>query len=122
MKYQPESRKLSLTSVSRLDGSPQIGQGTLTQSSTWASGEEHGQLRLGHADGAVDGAVDDRQRRSPVPLSRDDPVAKPELDVAATGAARLEHIDHTRPALRGRRAVERTRVDHGPLPHPGRRR
>src|SRR5438132_11977177 len=38
-KYQPESRNVSLTSVSRRAGSPHLGHGTLTHSSTVASGD-----------------------------------------------------------------------------------
>ena len=39
MKYQEESTKVSIVSVSRFAGPPQLGQSTLTQSSAAASGE-----------------------------------------------------------------------------------
>jgi hypothetical protein len=39
MKYHDESTKVSIVSVSRLAGPPQLGQLTFTQSSAAASGE-----------------------------------------------------------------------------------
>src|ERR1035441_7990261 len=81
-------------------------------------GEEDGKVFVGHAHWAVDGTVDDGKRRPPVPLPRDDPVPQAVLHVCGAGTAPLQHLDDARPALEGRRPVERAGVDHRPLARP----
>ena len=58
-----------------------------------ASGSAHRQLALGHRHLAALGAVDDRDRRAPVPLARDQPVAQAEVLGGPARAALLEDLD-----------------------------
>ena len=110
-----------MVSVSRRAGPPQLGQVVCTQSSTRASGERPssvgwkssrsgsstGQLVLGHRHGAALLAVDDGDRRAPVALAADQPVAQLEVDLLAGRAALAEPGDDGLERLaRRRHAVE----------------
>src|SRR5687767_6047538 len=88
-------------------------------------GELHRQVRLGHRDLAVLVAVDDRDRRAPVPLARDQPVAKPERNGGTAGPLPLQPLRDLGDRLRRALAVEWSRVHHHALvvvrlgPQPG---
>ena len=56
--------------------------------------QDHGQLVVRHADDAVLRAVDDRDGRSPVALTRDPPVLQPELDLASADLPGLSVRNH----------------------------
>src|SRR5882724_4627430 len=71
MKYQDESTKVSMVSVSRL-----------------AALQHHGQIPVRDGDVAAGIAVDNRDRRAPVALPRDAPVAKAPGDLLVAEAFR----------------------------------
>src|SRR3954453_7848765 len=99
MKYQEESTKVSIVSVSRRAAPPQLGQSTGTQSSAGANaelpfgreagvwggaalrdvvgvvGQQDGQVLLPDRHESATLAVDDRDGAAPVALARDEPVA-----------------------------------------------
>ena len=92
-KYQDESTKVSIVSVSRRAGLPQCGQATCFQvgwrssglpgwSKVTSSGSSTGRSRVGHRHDAAGLAMDDRDRAAPVALARDAPVAQAEVDLA----------------------------------------
>ena len=90
-KYQDESTKVSMVSVSRRAGPPQVGQVTFRRTPVRASGESptclmlqrrwqnHRKVILRDRHHAAGVAVDDRDRASPVTLAGDAPVAEAEL-------------------------------------------
>ncbi len=92
MKYQEESTKVSIVSVSRRAGAPQRGHSVATQSSAAAKRalalrrvvvdlrQLDRQLLVGHRHHPALIAVDDRDRRAPVALARDQPVAQAVVD------------------------------------------
>ena len=92
-KYQEESTKVSIVSVSRRAGPPQRGQVVFTNPGTSASGRaalpgdldvlrEHDREPLGPlGDRAAGRAVHDRDRRAPVALAADPPVAEAVVDL-----------------------------------------
>src|SRR5690606_17112182 len=81
-------------------------------------------LALGHDPTAV--AVEDRNRRAPVALARDQPVAQPVRDLLTAGADLLEVVDRRRDGRAGTpllavvpHAVERAGVDERARTAPG---
>ena len=92
-KYQDESTKVSMVSVSRRAGLPHCGQATCFQvgwrssglpgtSNDTSSGSDNRQLVLRHRHDAAGLAMDDRDRAAPVALARDAPVAQAEIHLA----------------------------------------
>ena len=104
-KYHDESTKVSMVSVSRVAGPPQIGQVVLRNSGLVASGDcpvgrnstssgaSTGSWSVGHGDDAVVGAVDDGDGASPEALARDQPVAEAVVDRARADALGLQPLD-----------------------------
>ena len=104
-KYHDESTKVSMVSVSRVAGPPQIGQVVLQELGVGgqrrlAGGQEldvvggqHRQLVLGHRHDAVVGAVDDGDGAAPEALARDQPVAQAVVDGARADALGLQPVD-----------------------------
>ena len=124
---------MSIVSESRRAGPPQFGQATFTQSSAApsglvplgfrsrpaASGRRTGQVALGHRHLAALGAVDDRDRRAPVPLARDEPVAQAEVLGGPARAALLEDLDDAADRVGLGEPVERSGVDEAPFAGQG---
>ena len=92
-KYQDESTKVSMVSVSRVAAPPHFGQATCFQVGWWSSGlpglskvtssgRTTGRSFFGNRDDAVGRAVDDRDRAAPVALARDAPVAQAVVHLA----------------------------------------
>ncbi len=114
---------MSIVSVSRFAGPPQLGQSTLTQSSAAASGERpfgRNSSTSGSTTGSWSSgtgtrpqplAVDDRDRAAPVALAREQPVAQAVADGRLRLAALGERVDDRLLRLRCRQAVEAVRVD-----------
>ena len=100
-KYQEESTNVSIVSVSRVAGPPQIGQVVFRKPGWVASGDspvgqeldvvgcEHRELVLWHRHDAVVDAVDDRDGAAPEPLARHQPVAQAVVDLADPDALLL---------------------------------
>ena len=82
-------------------------------------GQQHRQLVLGDRHGAALVAVDDRDRRAPVALARDQPVAHPVLDGPAAPTLLLDVVGHPLLALAARQAVEPAGVHLRPVVHVG---
>ena len=92
MKYQEESTKVSIVSVSRragaaaaraLGGDPVLGRGqraAALRRVVLDLGQLDRELVLGHGDDPAVLAVDDRDRRAPVALAGDQPVAQAVVD------------------------------------------
>src|SRR3954463_7356419 len=87
MKYQDESTKVSIVSVSRRAGLPHTGHwqerkssrlfsGLPLPSGTQSCGRTTGRVLFRHGHGAVHVAMDDGNRRAPVALAADAPVAQ----------------------------------------------
>ncbi len=74
--------------------------------------QDNGQVFLGDRDGAVVGAVDDRDRRAPVALAADQPVAQAVGDRLLGEAVLSAVINDLRLAVDVGRAVEGAGVDH----------
>ena len=74
-------------------------------------GQEHRQLRLGHGHGAARIAVDDRDRRAPVALTRDAPVVQPVVHHRRRRLHRGELGDDGRLGRIHRESGEARRVD-----------
>ena len=122
-KYQLESTKVSMVSVSRSAGPPQIGQVVRRKPSFEARGDlpgrqeldvvggQHRELVLGHRHHAVVRAVDDGDRAAPVALPRHQPVPQAVVDLGRAQPLALEELDG--PGLGGGdvQAVEEAAVD-----------
>ncbi len=127
MKYQEESTKVSIVSVSRFAAAPQRGHSVATQSSAAASGlrplrrvvvdlgQLDRQLVVGHGDDAALLAVDDRDRGAPVALARDEPVAQAVVDRRFATAVRVQPGDDLLVGLAVVLAVEASRCRHRPV-------
>ena len=79
--------------------------------------QQHGQLVHGDWDLAVFVAQDHRDRATPVPLTRDVPVAQPVTHAPLSEALFLEPVDDFRDPAGRRCAVERTGVHHEAATH-----
>jgi hypothetical protein len=127
-KYQDESTKVSIVSVSRRAGLPQAGRRRASRSDgvERVAGlvEGHvlrqhtGRSGVGHRHDAAGVAMDDRDRAAPVALARDAPVAQAEVDLPLPWAPRALAFE---PAIAARlasatSAVEEARIDHHASP------
>ncbi len=74
-------------------------------------GQAHRQVGVGHGHDPVDRAVDDRERRAPVALAADQPVAQPVGDLGLGLAGGRELLDDRLAAVVGRHPVEPAAVD-----------
>src|ERR1700739_3062260 len=101
MKYHAESPKVSIVSVSRRASRPQRGQSTLKNARQWfsglplpsgtrSSGSPTGRAGFGTRYRAAVVAVNDRDRRAPVALARNAPVAQTVLHLLESKPARLQ--------------------------------
>ena len=83
---------------------PQLEIGVLRQ--------EHRELVVWHGDLPAIRAMDDRDRRAPVPLAADEPVAQPVLDARSSASLVLEPRRDLRDGRRRGLPVEGPAVDH----------
>ncbi len=112
-----------MVSVSRSPGPPHTGhvavqeplveaQGRLTgRSELDIVGGDDGQLVVGHGNGTVLRAVDDRDRTPPEPLAGQQPVTQAEVDLAGADAFGLEPLDGLGLGLGHAQPVEPFAVD-----------
>ena len=79
--------------------------------------QRHRQLVFRHSHDAVDLAVDNRDRTSPVTLPRDEPVTQPVLDGPTALALGLERLHNSLDTRLRVKPVELAAVDHRALTH-----
>ncbi len=103
-KYQDESTKVSIVSVSRTRRAAAARAGDMLPGRMAVEriarlvegdviGQQHRQIRLRHRRPAPQvGAMDDRDRAAPVALARDAPVAQAEIDLAGGPCGRPREI------------------------------
>ena len=82
-------------------------------------GQSHRQIRLRHRHRTAVRAMDNRDRRAPVSLPRDAPVAQPEVDATLALSSRLQPPGDLVLGIVDRHAVDETRVDDPSRPDIG---
>ena len=129
MKYQLESMKVSIVSVSRRAGREQRGQGTLAKLRCRARGgftcrleigvfrQEYGQVAFRHRHNIALVAVDNRYWASPVALPGYQPVTEPICDPAFSPSPSLNILGDRPLSLLAGQTVELSRVDHDTWPY-----
>ncbi len=125
-KYHELSTKVSSVSVSRSAAPPHSGRGDVlpgrvAQQRVAGGGEvdvlgQHDrELRLGHRHHAAGGAVNERDRRAPVALAADAPVAQAPYGLALAPAFGFGADDDRRLGLGHGHPVDEARVDQHPV-------
>ena len=127
-KYQDESTKVSIVSVSRRAGPAALRAGDMLPGRMVVErvaglveadivGQHHRQVGFRHRHDAAVVAMDHRDRAAPVALARDAPVAQAELHLALGQRPVAAERSLSTPGdlvegLGGRHAVEEARIDH----------